>query len=72
MNLHLLEQIENLADDMGYYGSLTIEMLDFQMRSHSDAGFAAAMVCGYYSDLDGGEVSDEFYERVIEAIEANV
>ena len=72
MKIQLLEQIENLANDLGCYGNLTIEMLEHELKTYKDVGFAAAMVCGYYSDQDGGEVSDEFYEGVIEAIEENI
>lgn len=69
MNFHLLEQIENRAEELGYYGNLTIEMLEHELKTYPDTGFCAAMICGYYSDQDGGEVGDDFYDCVIEEVE---
>ena len=62
--IKLLEQIEYIAEDLRFYGELTIDALEHELTTYKDTGFAAAMVCGYYSDQDGGEVSDEFYEQV--------
>lgn len=68
MNFRLLEKIENRAEDLGYYGDLTIEMLEHELKTYPDLTFAAAMICGYYSDQDGGEVCDDFYDCVIEEL----
>ena len=66
--IKLLEQIEYIAEDLRYYGELTIDALEHEIKTYKDVVFSGAMICGYYSDQDGGEVSDEFYEQVMEAI----
>jgi len=67
--IKLLEQIEYIAEELRFYGELTIDALEHEINTQKDIIFSAAMICGYYSDQDGGEVSDEFYEQVMEAIE---
>jgi hypothetical protein len=67
----LLEQIENIAEENNYSGYLTIEMLEHELATHKNIIVAAEMICAYYSDQDGGEVSDEFYDQVLESIDEN-
>lgn len=68
MNFHLLERIETCAENFRYYGDLTIEMLEHELKTYPDPIFAAAMICGYYSDQDGGEAGDELYDSILEEI----
>mgnify|MGYP001038937863 CR=1 FL=1 len=67
--LKLLQQLETLGEELGYYSNLMPSTLEHELNSQHDSIFCAAMICGYYSDQDGGEASDELYESIIEAVE---
>lgn len=67
--LEMLQKIEVLGEEMGYYGNLSEECLEHELEVNNDKFFVGANICGYYADQDGGEVDDDFYDCVVELLE---
>jgi len=57
MNKELLETIQNLSEEFNVYG-----VINFNTPLNAEE------IVAEFSDQDGGEVSDEFYDAVVEAL----
>jgi len=64
----LITKIFDLADWYGLYGSIN----DDSLNVFIERGTAPEYVAECFTDQDGGESSDEFYEGVVELFEEYV
>ena len=64
----LIENIFNLADDYRVYG----DFAEDDLKVFMERGTAPEWVAECFTDQDGGEAPDEFYECLVELFEESV
>ena len=71
-NFKILWRIQNIADQMNYYGYLNMDRLKMfkeNFNGHGANDHIAELICAEFSDQDGNEVNDAFFEAVLELLE---
>ena len=67
---YLIQNIHAAAEDFNVYGDVSPAYLRKLINIGQE--HAAMEVAGIFTDLDGGEAPDEFYEQVLQLIDEQI